>query len=70
MSHFNYCHSGWICYNHTKNNKINRLHETCLRLIYIDKRSSFEKLLKKDSSVFIHDRYVKTLAIEMYKVYE
>ena len=29
--------------------KINRLHERCLRIIYCDKQSSFEELLKKDS---------------------
>ena len=27
--------------------KINRLHERCLRIIYCDKKSSFEELLKK-----------------------
>ena len=45
------------------NNKINRLHERCLRIIYNDKHSNFEELLVKDNSVSIH-----TLAIEIYKV--
>ena len=31
-----------------ENNKINRLHERCLRLIYNDKNFSFEELLKID----------------------
>ena len=30
------------------NNKINRLHERCLRIIYNDKTSTFKELLEKD----------------------
>ena len=41
MAQFNYCQLIWICHNRTYNSKINRLHETCLRLIYNTKRSSF-----------------------------
>ena len=57
-----------MCHNHTKNNKINRIHERCLRLIYNDKKSSFENLIDKDKSVSIHHRNLKRLAIEMYEV--
>ena len=54
---------------HTRclNNKINRLHERCLRMIY-DKISNFEELLNKDNSVSIHHNNIHTLVIEMYKV--
>ena len=38
MSHFSYCPLIWMCHNRTKNNKINRTHERCLRLIYNDKK--------------------------------
>ena len=69
MSQFNYCQLIWICHNRTKNNKTNRFHERFLRLIDNDKRSSFEELLEIDSFVFIHDRNLRTLAIEMYKTY-
>ena len=48
-SQFNYCLLIWMCYDSTYNNKINRLHERCLRLIYINKGSSFEELLVKDN---------------------
>ena len=37
--------------------------------MYNDKKSSFEELLEIDSSVSIHDRNLRTLAIEMYKIY-
>ena len=42
---FHYCPLIWMCHN-TYNNKINRLHERCLRLIYSNKYSSFEELKK------------------------
>ena len=58
-----------MCYNWTKNNKINRLPERCLRLLYNDKKSSFHDLLEKDGSVSIHYGYLKALATEMYRIY-
>ena len=50
------------------NNQINRLHERCLRIIYNGKRSSFNALLEKDGSISIHERNIKILAKEMFKV--
>ena len=47
-SQFNYCQLVWMCHNRANNNKINRLHERCLRLTYNDKKSSFKDLLEKD----------------------
>ena len=64
----NYCPVVWMFHSQTSNNKINRLHERCLRVIYKDKNSNFENLLEKDNSVSIYYRKVQTLAIEMYKV--
>ena len=69
LSQFNYCPLVWMCHNRTYNNKINRLHERCLRIIYNDKRSSFEDLLEKDNSVSIHHKNLQVLATEMFKVY-
>ena len=37
-SQFNYCQLVWMCHNRTNNNKMNRLHERCLLLIYNDKK--------------------------------
>ena len=39
---FNYCPLIWMCHSHAKNNKTNRLHERCLRIIYNDKVSTFD----------------------------
>ena len=68
-SQFNYCSLTTMCYSRTINNKINRFHERCLRIVYSDKTSSFEKLLEKDGSVTLHTRNLRTLATEIFKVY-
>ena len=67
-SQFNYCPWVWMGHSHTNNNKIKRLHEICLRIVYNDKQSSSNKLLKKDGSVSIHTRNIQILAPEMYKL--
>ena len=65
---FNYCPIIWMFHSRSLNNKINRLHERCLRIVYNDKQPTFEELLDKDNSVSIHHNNIQTLAIEMYKV--
>ena len=45
-SQFNYCPFVWMCHHRSVNNKINRLHERCLRIAYSDSVSSFEALLR------------------------
>ena len=67
-SQFNYCPLIWMFHSRNLNNKINRLHERCLQVIYNDKTSSFEQLLENDNSVSIHHRNIQRLAIKMYKV--
>ena len=57
MSQFNYCPLVWMCHSRLMNNKINRLHEKCLRIVYNDKTSSFVELLDKDGPVTIHKRF-------------
>ena len=66
-SQFNYC--PLICMLHLKimNNKINRIHERVLRLVYSDHVSSFDELLKRDRSFSIHQRKNEILASELYK---
>ena len=67
-SQFNYCPLIWMYHSRENNNQINRLHERCLRIIYNGKRSSFNALLEKDGSISIHERNIKILAKEMFKV--
>ena len=49
------------------NNKINRLRERSLRIVYSDQKSTIEKLLERDKTFFIHHKNIQSLAIEIYK---
>ena len=59
----------WMFHSRTINNKINRLHERALRLVYSDYNSNFDELLKKNESCSIYDRNVQTLAIKISKFF-
>ena len=65
---FNYCPLIWMCHSRENNNKINRLHERCLRIVYNDYISPFEDLLKIDGSISMHNKNLQSLAIEMFKI--
>jgi len=67
-SQFSYCPLLWMFCSRKLNNKINRLHERALRVAYSDYVSSFEELLIKDGTCTIHQRNLKVLALEMYKI--
>ena len=59
MSQFNYCPLTWMYHSRAKNNKINRLHERCLRIIYKDKASTLVNYWKKIVlSVYIQGIFV------------
>ena len=63
-SQFNYCPFIWMCHSRENNNKINRLHKRCLRIIHNDKRLSFNALLEKDYSPSIHEKNIKYVSIK------
>ena len=67
-SQFSYCPLIWMFCSRSLNNRINRLHERALRIVYNDYISTFDSLLLKDGSVSIHYRNVQRVAIEMYKI--
>ena len=66
-SQFNYCPLIWMLHSRTMNNKINRLHERSLRIVYSDQSSTFEELLERDKTFSIHHKNIQNLAIEIYK---
>ena len=68
-SQLSYSPLTWIMHGRKLNNKINRLHERCLRVTYNDGLSLFEELLETDNSVSVHNRNIQCLAIELYKVF-
>ena len=69
LSQFGYCPLVWMFHSRQLNQRINRLHERALRIVYQDQKSSFCELLDKDGSVTIHERNIQSLAIELYKVW-
>ena len=68
LSQFGYCPLVWMFHSRKLNNRINKIHERALRLVYEDNHSNFTDLLKKDESFTIHERNIQNLAIELYKI--
>ena len=57
-SHFSDCPLVWMFHSRELNNKINRIYERSLRLVYSDKTSTFKELLDKDKSVSVHHKNI------------
>ena len=68
MAQFSYCPLTWMFHSRKLNNKINKLHERCLQIVYSDNKSSFDELLETDNSVSVHHRNIQFLATELYKI--
>ena len=66
-SQFSYCPLVWMFHNRDINNRINRLHERALRLVYNDFEIPFQELLHIDKACTIHQRNIQTLALEIFK---
>jgi len=66
-SQFNYCPLVWMFHTRRLENKINNLHERCLKLVFTDENLSFEELLEKDGSMTFHQRNIQLLTIELFK---
>ena len=63
---FSYCPLVWMMHSHTLNNKIYHLDKRCLRIVYNDKKSTYENLLVRDRSVSLHVRNLQILSTEMF----
>ena len=50
-----------------RNNKINKLHERALRIVYDEDVSTFDQLLAIGKSFCIHHQNIQRLLIEIYK---
>ena len=66
---FNYCPLVWMLHIR-KLNKINRLRERCLRIIYNNNLTTFFEILELDNSVSIHHRNLHCFAIELYNTFK
>ena len=67
-SQFSYAPLTWMFHSRTLNNKINKIHERALRLVYDDENLTFQELLDLDGSITIHHKNIQRLAIEMFKI--
>ena len=68
-AHFNYCPLVFMLHSHKLNNKINKLHESCLGVTYEDHKALFGELLEIHNSVSAHYKNLLYLDIELYKVF-
>ena len=64
---FSYCPVIWMFHSSKLNNKINKLHERCLRIVHSDNTSSFEKFLETHNSVSMHHQNIQVLATDLFK---
>ena len=58
-SQFSYAPLTWMFHSRTLNNKINKIHERALRLVYDDENLTFQELLDLDGSITIHHKISK-----------
>ena len=68
-SQFGYCPLVWMFHSRLLNNRINKIHERALRIVFKDNKATFNELLERDGSVTIHERNIQSLATEMFKAY-
>ena len=66
-SQFSYCPLIWMFHSSKLNNKIKRMHERALRLVY-QNNLSFSELLDLDNSVTVQQKNLQVLVTEIYKV--
>ena len=64
-SQFGYCPLIWMFHSRNLNNRINRLHERGLSIVYKDRDLSYDELLEKDRSFSVHHRNLQKLATEI-----
>ena len=58
-SQFNYCPLIWMFHSRQQSNRINKIHEKALRLLYKDNKLTLNDLLELDNSVTIHQRILQ-----------
>ncbi len=67
LCHFNYCPLIWLFCSKKSKNKIEKINERALRIIYADYSLNYNEILKKDKDTTIHVNMIRTLALEVYK---
>ena len=65
---FRYCPLIWMLSSRQSSNLTNKVHGRSLRFITNDKYSNFETLLQNDKDITVHQRNLKILMSEVYKI--
>ena len=68
ISQFNYCPLIWMFHNRSLNNRVSKIHDRALRLVYQNTNLSFSEALELENVVTIHQRNLKVLVTEILKV--
>ena len=68
INQFEYYLLIWMNHSREFNNKINRIHERALRIVYSDNKSTYVERLEKDHSITIHTKNLQVLITEMFKL--
>ena len=66
-SNFNYCPFVWHFCGATNNNKIEKIQERCLRIIYKDYESPIERLLEISNTTQLVISRLRLILLEVYK---
>ena len=62
-SQFSYCPLIWVCHSRKLNNRLNKIHERVLRIVYKDYDLCFEELLiKYGYQIIVHVDSVKPMS--------
>ena len=67
-SHFSYCPLFGMFHSQSLNNRISHIQRRALRITFQDYNSFFKELLRKDNFLTIHQRKLKLLVTQMFKV--
>ena len=67
-SQFKYCHLIRMFCSRAASNRIDKLYERALKLVYDDYETLFSDLVTIDGSFTIHHINIQTILLEMYKV--
>ena len=67
-SQFNHCSLISMFHSRQLNNRINKIQERALKLVYKENKLTFDDLLKLDNSVTIYQRNLQILAKEIFQV--
>ena len=62
-----YCPLTWMFIDRYLNAKVNKIHETALRIVYRNTHADYEALLNLDNAVSVHQRHLQYLITEIYK---